>query len=272
MGKRAKSDYLIQSVSNACDIMECFSIEEDELGTTELARRLGLHKNNVQRLLATLEYRGYVEQSKISGNYRLGLKVFELSQVYTKHLYLFKQARTILEKVQEKCNETTYVGDLRGEYVVYLMSEETSRSVRVVSRVGARFYPHATALGKAILAFLTPEQLDAIYPQEELPSFTPNTIANKKALIHHLEEIREKGYALDLEEQEEGVRCIGVPLFDHTLRVIGGLSISGPITRFSEDRLENELIPQAIEAGQELSQRLGYGIGKKISKLVGELI
>ena len=158
MAKRAKSDYLIQSVSNACDIMECFSIKEDELGITELSRRLGLHKNNIQRLLATLEYRGYVEQSKISGNYRLGLKVFELSQVYTKQLNLLKQAKPVLEKVQEKCNETAYVGDLRGNFVVYLMSEETTYSVRVVSRVGARFYPHSTALGKAILAHLPPEQ------------------------------------------------------------------------------------------------------------------
>jgi len=272
MGKRAKSDYLIQSVSNACDILECFSIEEDELGATELARRLDLHKNNVQRLLATLEYRGYVEQSKISGNYRLGLKVFELSQAYTKQLNIFKQAKAILEKVKEKCNETTYVGDLRGEYVVYLMSEETSQSVRVVSRVGTRFHPHATALGKAILAYLTPEQLDAIYPQEELPAFTPNTITSKKALIRHLEEVRERGYALDLEEQEEGVRCVGVPIFDYTMKVIGGLSISGPVTRFTEKRLENELIPQALEAGRELSQRLGYEIGRKISEFVGELV
>ncbi len=272
MGKRAKSDYLIQSVSNACDIMECFSIEEDELGATELARRLGFHKNNVQRLLATLEYRGYVEQSKISGNYRLGLKVFELSQEYTKHLHLLKQARTILEKVQEQCNETAYVGDLRGGYVVYLMSEETTRSVRVISRVGTRFYPHATALGKAILAFLPDEQIETLYPQEELPTCTPHTISTKSLLVDQLREIRERGYALDLEEQEEGVRCVGVPIFDYTLKVIGGLSISGPITRFSEERLENEIIPIATAAGKELSQRLGYHIGKKIEKLVGEIV
>ncbi len=272
MGKRAKSDYLIQSVSNACDIMECFSIEEDELGITELARRLGLHKNNVQRLLATLEYRGYVEQSKISGNYRLGLKVFELSQVYTNQLHLLKQARPILEKVKETCNETTYVGDLRGGFVVYLMSEETTQSVRVVSRVGTRFYPHATALGKAILAFLPREEVEALFPEEDLPVFTPNTISKRSQLLEHLDEVREKGYALDMEEQEEGVRCVGVPIFNYTLKVIGGLSISGPITRFSPERLESELIPVAMKAGQELSQRLGFEIGKKISAVVGELI
>ncbi len=272
MGKRAKSDYLIQSVSNACDIMECFSIEEDELGITELARRLGLHKNNVQRLLATLEYRGYVEQSKISGNYRLGLKVFELSQVYTKQLHLFKQARPILEKVKEQCNETTYVGDMRSGFVVYLMSEETTQSVRVVSRVGTRFHPHSTALGKAILAHLPQAELEALYPEEDLPAFTPNTISSRSKLFEHLEEVRERGYALDMEEQEEGVRCVGVPIFNYTLKVIGGLSISGPITRFTPERLENELIPVALDAGQELSQRLGHDIGEKISSFVGELI
>lgn len=272
MGKRAKSDYLIQSVSNACDIMECFSIGEEELGISELARRLSLHKNNVQRLLATLEYRGYVEQSKISGNYKLGLKVFELSQIYSRQLNLLKQARAILERVESQCNETTYVGDLRGDYVVYLMSGETSRSVRVVSRVGTRFHPHTTALGKAILAFLPEEKIDSIYPHEELLVFTPNTISKKSELIEHLQMVRERGYALDLEEQEEGVKCVGVPIFSYNLKVIGGLSISGPITRFTPERLEDELIPVAVEAGHELSQKLGYMIGEKISKYVGELI
>ncbi|RMG96920.1 MAG: MarR family transcriptional regulator, partial [Candidatus Dadabacteria bacterium] len=108
MARRKKSSYIIQSVTNALDLLEEFRGEETELGVTELSKRLGLHKNNVFRLLATLESRGYIEQNKVTGNYRLGLKVLELGQVFIKHMGLLKMARPILEEIVEKCNETAY--------------------------------------------------------------------------------------------------------------------------------------------------------------------
>ncbi|NPA15849.1 MAG: IclR family transcriptional regulator [Deferribacteres bacterium] len=268
--KREKSEYLIQSVSNACDILESFSLDEEELGINELAKRLELNKNQVQRLLATLEFRGFVERSRLTGGYKLGLKIFELGQVYTRRLQIFKKAKPILEMVVKECNETAYLGDLRGEYVVYLMSEETSKPVRAVSRVGSRFMPHSTALGKAILAFLPEEEIDKIYPEEELKVFTSNTIKTKSQLKKELKEIRERGYALDMEETEYGVRCIGAPIFNYTTKVIAGISISGPVTRFTEERIENELAPTIVEAAKKLSQILGFDIGAKIKEKVGE--
>ncbi len=270
--KRDKSEYLIQSVSNACDILECFSLDQEEIGINELVKRLGLNKTQVQRLLSTLEYRGFVEKSRITGGYKLGLKVFELGQVYTVRLQIFKKAKPVLEFIVSQCNETAYLGDLRGEYVVYLMSEETTKPVRAISRVGSRFRPHSTALGKAILAFMDESVVDEIYPEEELPVFTENTIKTKSQLKEELAAVRERGYALDFEETEVGVNCVGVPVFNYTTKVVAGISISGPVTRFSRERVENELAPVALEASKRLSNALGYEIGKKIKEKVGDLL
>ncbi len=270
--KREKSEYLIQSVSNACDILECFSLEEEDIGINELVKRLGLNKTQVQRLLSTLEYRGFVERSRVTGGYKLGLKVFELGQVYTTRLQIFKKAKPVLEYVVKECNETAYLGDLRGEYVVYLMSEETTKPVRAISRVGSRFRPHSTALGKAILAFSGDEVVDEIYPDEKLPTYTENTISTKSKLKEELAKIRELGYAVDMQETEYGVNCVAVPVFSYTTKVIAGISISGPVTRFSSERIENELVPVVVEAGKRLSNAMGYDIGRKIKEKVGDLL
>ncbi len=270
--KREKTRYLIQSVSNACDILECFSLDEEEIGINELVKQLGLNKMQVQRLLTTLEYRGFVEKSRITGSYKLGLKIFELGEVYTRRLQIFKKAKPVLESIVAQCNETAYLGDLRGEYVVYLMAEETTRPVRVISRVGTRFRPHSTALGKAILAFVDESVVDQIYPEEELPTYTENTIKTKTQLKEELSRVRELGYAIDLEETEYGVNCVGVPIFNYTTKVIAGISISGPVTRFSRERIENELVPVVKEAGKKLSEIMGYEIGKKVKEKVGELL
>lgn len=187
-------------------------------------------------------------------------------------MQIFKKAKPVLENVVAQCNETCYLGDLRGEYVVYLMSEETTKPVRAISRVGSRFRPHSTAMGKAILAFMDESVINEIYPDEKLPVYTQNTISTKKQLLGELSKVRERGYAVDLEETEEGMRCVAVPVFNYTTRVIAGLSISGPVTRFSEERIEGELVPVLLEAGKKLSQSLGYNIGKKIKEKVGDLL
>ncbi len=109
MAKKEKSEYIIQAVSHALDLLEQFHGEVDELGVTELSKRLKLHKNNVFRLLATLESRGYIEQNKATENYRLGLKSLELGQTFIKQMGLLRQAKPILERLVKECNETSYV-------------------------------------------------------------------------------------------------------------------------------------------------------------------
>src|SRR5258708_19039459 len=113
MVRRDKTNYVIQSVAHALDVLEQFYGELDELGVTELSKRLKLHKNNVFRLLATLESRGYIEQNKATENYRLGIRCLQLGQTYVKHMGLLRQARPILEDASRESREHTYVAVAR---------------------------------------------------------------------------------------------------------------------------------------------------------------
>lgn len=264
MGKRKKSSYIIQSVTNALDLLEEFRGEETELGVTELSKRLGLHKNNVFRLLATLESRGYMEQNKITGNYRLGLKVLELGQVFIKHMGLLKMARPVLDEIVEKCNETSYLAVIRDDRVVYVDVVEATRPVRVISRVGVGLPVYCSAVGKAQISFESVDEIERILSDHNLQRYTKHTITSRDEILKHLEQVRQQGYALDDEEFDEGIRCVGVPVRDYTRRVIAGLSISGPAYRFTDERLRDELIPLALDAGKKLSARLGYGVGQEV--------
>jgi len=153
MAKRKKASYVVQSVSNALDLLETFAAEEGELGISELQKRLALHKNSVFRLVATLEARGYLEQNKATGKYRLGVKALEVRQAYLAHRDLFSLARPVLEEIVARCNETAYLGVIRARRAVYLDAVETTRLVRVGWRVGTGLPLHCTAMGKAQIAF-----------------------------------------------------------------------------------------------------------------------
>lgn len=258
MAKKDKSEYIIQAVDHALDLLEQFQGDVDELGVTELSKRLKLHKNNVFRLLATLESRNYIEQNRVTENYRLGLKTLELGQTFIKQMGLLRQSRPVLEALVKECNETTYVAILKESHIVYLDVVETDLTVRVVPRVGSRLPAYCTAAGKIQLAYMTEEELDHYLPSKELKGFTPSTITDRDAFKAHLKKIAEQGYAIDNEEMDIGVCCVGAPIRDYTRRIIGAVSISGPSMRFSMERMEKELIPLVIRAGEDISTKLGF--------------
>ncbi|WP_129127209.1 IclR family transcriptional regulator [Geomonas oryzae] len=258
MAKKEKSEYIIQAVSHALDLLEQFHDEVDELGVTELSKRLKLHKNNVFRLLATLESRNYIEQNRVTENYRLGLKTLELGQTFIKQMGLLRQSRPVLEALVKECNETTYVAILKEFHIVYLDVVETDLTVRVVPRVGARLPAYCTAAGKVQIAYMADEELENYLPTKEMKRYTPKTVTDREELKKHLKVIADQGYAIDDEEMDVGVKCVGAPIRDYTRRIIGAVSISGPSMRFTDDRMEKELIPLVIKAGEEISHKLGY--------------
>lgn len=258
MAKKEKSEYIIQAVSHALDLLEQFHDEVDELGVTELSKRLKLHKNNVFRLLATLESRGYIEQNRVTENYRLGLKTLELGQTFIKQMGLLRQSRPVLEDLVKECNETAYVAILKDFYIIYLDVVETDLTVRVVPRVGSRLPAYCTAAGKVQIAYMTDEELENYLPTKELKRYTPSTITDREELKKHLRDIVETGYAIDNEELDIGVRCVGAPIRDYTRRIIGAVSLSGPTMRFTDERLEKELIPLVQRASEEISSKLGF--------------
>lgn len=258
MARKEKSEYIIQAVDHALDLLEQFQGDIDELGVTELSKRLKLHKNNVFRLLATLESRNYIEQNRVTENYRLGLKTLELGQTFIKQMGLLRQSRPVLEALVKECNETTYVAILKDSHIVYLDVVETDLTVRVVPRVGSRLPAYCTAAGKIQLAYMTDEELDNYLPAKELKRFTANTITDRDEIKAHLARIVEQGYAIDNEEMDVGVCCVAAPIRDYTRRIIGAVSISGPSMRFSKERMEQELIPLVQRAGEDISTKLGF--------------
>lgn len=257
MVRREKSNYIIQSVSHALDVLEEFRGDVDELGVTELSKKLKLHKNNVFRILATLQSRNYIEQNKANENYRLGVRCLELGQTFIHQRGMLKQAKPILQELAEKTGETSYMSILRGNDVVYLDSVEPTATVRVVSRLGLHMPAHATAAGKALVAFESEEDLRKRFG-EELKAYTKRTFRTFEDLFRDIERVREKGFATDLEEFEEGLRCIAAPVRDYTRKVIGALSVSGPAHRLTDDLVQTAISGEVTRLAKELSTRLGF--------------
>ncbi len=255
--RREKTNYIIQSVSHALDVLEQFSREHDELGVTELSKRLKLHKNNVFRLLATLESRGYIEQNKATENYRLGVRCLQLGQTYVGQMGLLRQAHPIIESLASAANETAFVAVLRRACVVPLDAVEASRPIRMTSRVGEALPLHCTAAGKVQLAFISDADLREALTAG-LPKFTDQTITDQQALHEQLKHIAEVGYSTELGEHIAEVHSIAVPIRDYTRNVVGSLAVSGPAHRMAGDRIEKELAPLLQKTGRELSSRLGF--------------
>ncbi len=255
---RVSSQAVIAPVANALDILGAFDYEHDELGVAELARKLGLHKNNVFRLLATLLTRGYIEQEEHSRNYRLGLKIFEVGNVFLGHLGIPRKARPILEELASRCNETAYLTVLDGPDVVYISMHETTHPMRVAPRLGLRLPAYCTAAGKCLLAFESRDKLDEMFREYPFRRLTENTITRHEDLLDQLKEIAKQGYALDNEEWECGVKCVAAPVRDYAHRIVAAMVVSGPTARFLPERIQVELLPLALEEAARLSQRLGY--------------
>jgi len=258
--KRPKSEYVIQTVTNALRLLESFR-EHEELGVTELSRSLDLHKNNVFRLLATLEEKGYVEQCAGSERYRLGMCCLELGFAFTRHRHLARHARTALESLSAATGETAHLGALSGFEVIHLDGQASDRMVSSRLRLGSRLEPHATALGKVLLSFAEPERrerFDKEQVAEGLTDFTRATITDRDKFLDHLVSVAGQGWALDLEELEEGLACAAAPVYDASGAVIAALSISGPSSRLSEPNLVDQIIPQLQSTAATLSRDLGY--------------
>jgi len=251
-----KETPLVRAVDHALQLLSCYS-EREEMGVTELSKKLGLHKNNVFRILATLEFRGYIEQNKKTEGYRLGPKIFELGLIFKYQMGLIKHAKPIMEEIVKRHNETTYLGVLRNIYAIYIDNVETNHTVRVVSRVGSQIPAYASAIGKVQLAHLPSDDLDRLFKDRRLRSLTDNTITDKDMLMEELRKVAQEGYALDNEEFEKDVRCVAAPIRDYTRWVVAGLSISGPAFRIT-DAVISDLIETVKWGALQISKSLGY--------------
>lgn len=256
--RREKANYIIQSVSHALDVLEQFSGKHDELGVTELSKRLKLHKNNVFRLLATLESRGYIEQNKRTENYRLGIRCLQLGQTYVSQIGLLRQAHSVIEDLARvTVKETAFLALFHKDIVVPVDAVEPERRVKLSAPVGEPLPLHCTAAGKIHLAFL-PDSSARESLLEHLPRFTTGTITDREALLQELEKVARQGLALEIGEHIDDVNALAVPVRDYTRNVVGSLNVGGPAHRLTLERIEKELVPVVVDAGQRLSNRLGF--------------
>lgn len=258
--KKQKSEYSIQTVANALKLLEAFR-DEEELGVTELSRRLDLHKNNIFRLLATLELNGYVEQSSNTDRYRLAVGCLELGQAYLRSRGLLRRARPLLEEISSESTESAHLAVMRDFEIIHLDGVASEQLVATGLRIGQKLPVHCTALGKVLLGCSPKgvhEAFDGARKGTEFDRRTPETIVDAQKLFDQARTAALQGFALDVEECEPGLACAAAPVWNGSGELIGALSISGPAFRLTEERLLGEIVPMVIDAARRLSCELGY--------------
>jgi DNA-binding IclR family transcriptional regulator len=259
MTKKPKSDYAIQAVANALRLLHVFR-DEDEIGVAELARRLGLPKNNVFRLLATMEELCFIEQCRTTGRYRLGLACHALGHSFTRSRPLLERARPVLDHLLEETGETVHLAVRDGFEVVHLEARAPGRAIGV--RTGRRAPLHCTALGKVLLG-CSPERVwrefdEQVVKRGKLPQRTARSIDNPVKFFEHLRTVAGVGYALDLGELEEGLGCAAAPVHAGDGELVAALSVSAPLFRTGEEALVGDLRCKVVRAAEALSASLGY--------------
>lgn len=246
----------VQSVDRTLDLMESLASRRGATGISELAQLVGLHVSTVHRLLATLVDRGYVRQDPDSSRYHLASRIFTLASAADVHLDLRLVARPYLERLMRLSGETANLVTESDREILYLDQVASMHLVKMFTSPGLRAPLHCTGTGKVLTAFRGAEFAESML-SGELRAYTARTIVSRAALEGELAKIRKQGFSVDNEEMEEGVRCLAVPVFDRRRDCVGAMSVSGPTTRMTPERVD-KLAPAARAIGQELSHQLGY--------------
>jgi len=220
-------------------------------------RAMTIGKPSVYRLLNTLQAFHLVSKEPEAGLYRPGPGLIELAQKGLERFEIRGIALPYLEDLQKKTNETVHLAILDSGEVVYLEKRESTQTIRMYSAVGRRGPVHCTGLGKAILAFLPEEERRRILKEKGLKAYTPNTITSFSEFEAECERIRERGFAFDLGEHEEEIRCVAAPIFDHTGHPIAALSVAIPAFRTNHTLLEQFGL-EVARAARAISVELGY--------------
>lgn len=246
---------LVQAVLKALEILEEICRQE-QCGVRELSEKVGINRSTVNRLVATLERAGYLEQEKDRGKYRATLRLFELGNKIVEDLNIKDYAYPIMQKLSEATHETVYLAVMAGKQFMYVSMIDSPQMLKCSAAMGSHPPVYCSASGKVLLAYL-PEDKKRIFIPDEFQSFGPNTIKNMAELEVELNKIRQNGYATDDEEWHQNIRAVAAPVWNHDGRVKATLAVAGPKVRVSRQRME-EIGQLLVKAGQELSANIGY--------------
>lgn len=263
--QRARPKNLVQTIERTSSILDILAQSPRGISIRKLSSKIKLPKATIHRLVSSLRYFGYVRQDSKTRNYFLGFKLVELANTLLSQIDLRKEAEPDLRDLAERTKEAVHMVSLDRGQVVYLEKVEAVQDpsgLKMASRVGLRNPAHSCAAGKAILSCLSEQELDQIIKERGLMKRTENTIINPSLLKEHLITVKEQGYAIDDEENDKGIRCVGAPVFNEGGKVIAAISIAGPAFRVTKGVIQERLRNDVMQTASKISQRLGFRDGK----------
>ncbi|WP_144901464.1 IclR family transcriptional regulator [Halobellus captivus] len=245
---------LIHSAVRAFEIVETVR-RLDGATFTELTSEVDASESTLYDYLETLRYQGYL--SKKDGSYRLSLRFFDLGASAREAFPIYRHARSTLETVADESGAAVWLMVEEAGKAVYLAREMGDQAIETHERLGKHEYLHCLASGKAMLAFSSAEYVDEVVERHGLPKRTPESITTRDELAAALEEIREKGYAMNEHETAEGVSAVAAPVVAND-RVYGAVAIAEPIARMRNEERRRKLIELVSTASNEIELRLTY--------------
>ncbi|WP_165856294.1 IclR family transcriptional regulator [Marinobacter sp. JSM 1782161] len=247
----------MSSIDKAIQVLEAVCDSPEPVRFTDLVARLQLPKSTAHRLLATLVDQGMVRYDTGDQRYSPGYRLLSLAQRTWEGLEIPRAARESMQRLLHEAAETVHLAVVDGHEIIYIDKLESPKTIRLYSAVGKRGPMYCTGVGKAILAFLPPEQQDEVIAHTEFVRHTVHTIADETALRQALADIRAHGCAFDMEEHEEGIRCVAAPIFNFRGDVVAGISITSVASRMPTNRLQ-DLQPLLLDVARTISRELGY--------------
>jgi len=261
--KGKKPANLVQTIARVALILEILGHYPSGLSLGELSEKVELPKGTTHRLLTSMAYFDFIRQDQVSKHYHLGFKLVELGNNLLSHIDIRKEARPYLIDLSDDVQETIHLVVLDQNKALYIDKVDLhSRmgGLQMVSRLGSRNPLNCTAVGKVLLAYMPEMDAEIIIQQIDPDRQTNNTITDPSELKKHLNMIREKGYAVDDEENEVGVRCVAAPIRNEIGNVVAAMSVSGPTTRITNEKINDSLKFQVTETAMKISRKLGYNL------------
>ena len=247
----------IQSLQRVFDLLDLVGSSHRALTLREISTESGIPRSSTYRFLRNLEIRGYLRCDS-DGRYHLGLKFIALQQKGEENFELKNITRPHLEELNRVSGETVHLGVRFRNRVLYVDSIESSQLIRMIAQVGSTIGVYCTALGKVLMMDSDPNEITEILATDPMTELTEFTITDPETFIEKLGQVRKQGFALDDRESSLDSRCVGAPIRDREGRIIGALSVSGPLNRMTGAYLKSTVVPILLKVTKEISEALGY--------------
>ena len=247
-----------QSVEKVIQIIEVMAHERQPMRLQDIVLKCEMPPSTALRMINTLLVYGYVNQDQTSLRYALSLKFAQIGSRVCEQVSLRDMVHPLLVELSQRCQESSCLAIEEDMEVVYTdVVDGPDSMLKIMQRIGKRAPMHSTGIGKLLLLNYNSRQINEFIATKGLQVLTPNTLVTREALVAKLAEIRQQGYALDDEECELGARCVAAPVRDYTGKIVAGVSVSGPISRMSMERIA-AIAPVVMETAAKMSQLMAY--------------